>query len=132
MGHLELAFLEFERRPIAFELGWTGKGWYFSPKVGYDEAYAHVSPGQLLRFKLAERFFADGERIGWDFLGPLVEATEKWTTGSYAIERLVVSTGGMGSDSFMHAYRHWWPALRRLRDRARGDAAAEPTVAATV
>jgi GNAT acetyltransferase-like protein len=132
MGHLELAFLEFEDRSIAFELGWTSKGWYFSPKVGYDEEYSHLSPGQLLRLKLAERFFSDRERVGWDFLGPLVEATEKWASGSYAIERLVVSTGGMGGDAFMHAYRHWWPALRRLRDRTRGDSAAEPAVATTV
>jgi CelD/BcsL family acetyltransferase involved in cellulose biosynthesis len=132
MGHLELVFLEFEGRAIAFELGWTSKGWYFSPKVGYDEEYSHLSPGQLLRLKLAERFFGDRERQGWDFLGPLVEATEKWTTGSYGVERLVVSTGGMGCDAFMHAYRHWWPALRRLRDRARGDASPKEAVAGTV
>ncbi len=113
MGHLELVFLEFDGRAIAFELGWSSKGWYFSPKVGYDEEYSHLTPGQLLRLKLAERFFADHDQSAWDFLGPLVESTEKWTTASYPIERLVVSTGGVGGDAFMHAYRHWWPSLRR-------------------
>jgi hypothetical protein len=105
------------------------KGWYFSPKVGYDEEYSHLTPGQLLRLKLTERFFADRERRGWDFLGPLVEATKKWTTSSYAVARLVVSTGRLGGDAFLHAYRHWWPALRRLRERARGEEAGEPAVA---
>ncbi len=131
LGHLELVFLEFDGRAIAFELGWSSKGWYFSPKVGYDEEYSHLTPGQLLRLKLAERFFGDRERNSWDFLGPLVDATEKWTTASYAIDRLVVSTGGVSGDAFMHAYRHWWPALRRLRNRTRGGVAAESAVAAT-
>jgi CelD/BcsL family acetyltransferase involved in cellulose biosynthesis len=120
-NHLELYFLEFEGKPIAFEYGLFAKGTYFSPKVGYDEAYSRLSPGQLLRLKMIERFFADGTRHTWDFLGPLVEATERWTTSSYAIERLVVATGASGRLA-LRAYRDWWPAMRRLRDGWRGTA----------
>jgi CelD/BcsL family acetyltransferase involved in cellulose biosynthesis len=117
LGHLELYFLEFEGKPIAFEYGLSSKGTYFSPKVGYDEAYSHLSPGQLLRLKMMEAFFADPALRTWDFLGPLVEATDRWTTSSYAIERLVVATKGVSGRLALCAYRDWWPAIRRLRDR---------------
>ena len=76
-----------------------------------------MSPGQLLRLKMMERFFDDTERDTWDFLGPLVEAIDRWTTGSYAIERLVVATGGVSGRLALSAYRDWWPAVRDLRDR---------------
>jgi CelD/BcsL family acetyltransferase involved in cellulose biosynthesis len=119
LGHLELFFLEFEGKPIAFEYGLSSKGTYFSPKVGYDEAYSHLTSGQMLRMKMMERFFADPELQTWDFLGPLVEATERWTTSSYPIERLVVATDGVSSRLALTAYRDWWPAMRRLRERCR-------------
>jgi CelD/BcsL family acetyltransferase involved in cellulose biosynthesis len=122
LGHLELAFLEFEDQPIAFEYGMCSKGTYFSPKVGYDEKYAHLTPGQLLRLKMMEQFFTDAARTTWDFLGPLVEATDRWTTGSYPIERLVVATGGVSGRVALRAYRDWWPAVRRLRERCRKSA----------
>ncbi len=48
-GQLRLVFLELDGVPIAFEYGWLAKGVYFSPKVAYDEQYAAISPGQLLR-----------------------------------------------------------------------------------
>jgi CelD/BcsL family acetyltransferase involved in cellulose biosynthesis len=119
MGHLELVFLEFKGRPIAFEYGMSSKGTYFSPKVGYDEEYSHLTPGQLLRLKMMEQFFADRARKTWDFLGPLVEATDRWATSSYAIERLVVATGGISGRLALRAYRDWWPVVRRLRERCR-------------
>lgn len=118
-GHLELFFLEVDGKPIAFEYGMLSKRTYFSPKVGYDEGYSHLSPGQLLRLKMTERFFADPARDTWDFLGPLVEATDRWTTGTYAIERLVVATSGISGHLALRAYRDWWPAVRRLRERCR-------------
>jgi CelD/BcsL family acetyltransferase involved in cellulose biosynthesis len=123
LGHLELVYLEFEGRPIAFEYGMFGKGTYFSPKVGYDEEYSHLTPGQLLRLNMMEPFFADPARETWDFLGPLVEATERWSTSTYAIERLVVATGGISGRLALRAYRDWWPAVRRLRERYQGTAA---------
>ncbi len=119
LDHLELTFLEFADKPIAFEYGMTSKGTYFSPKVGYDEAYAHLTPGQLLRLKMVERFFADTDRTTWDFLGPMVEATERWTTRTYGIERLVVAMGGAQGRLALRAYRDLWPAVRRLRERWR-------------
>ncbi len=93
-GQLQLTFLEHAGQPIAFEYGWNAKGTYFSPKVGYDDAFARLSPGQLLRHRLLERFFADPDQHLFDFIGPLSEATAKWITRAYPISRLVVGTGG--------------------------------------
>jgi CelD/BcsL family acetyltransferase involved in cellulose biosynthesis len=131
LGHLELAFLEFQGKAIAFEYGLVSKGTYFSPKVGYDEEYSHLSPGQLLRLKMTERFFAERDRHTWDFLGPLVEATERWTTSMYAIERLVVAPGGLSGKLALRAYRDWWPAVRKVRDRWRGEKSQTTDLTAT-
>ena len=58
-GELQLTFLEHRGQAIAFEYGWNAAGVYGAAKVGYDEAYAKLTPGQLLRYLLLERMFAD-------------------------------------------------------------------------
>ncbi|MDZ4819397.1 MAG: GNAT family N-acetyltransferase [Planctomycetota bacterium] len=133
LGHLELTFLQHQGQSIAFEYGWLGKGTYYSPKVGYDEAFAQLSPGQLIRLKMCERFFADPEIHTWDFSGPLVEATEKWTTDSYPVTRMVISTGQLRGRVLMHAYQSWWPKVRQARDylRSRRSSECESNAAAS-
>ena len=56
-GALQLSFLETADRPIAFEYGWNCKGVYHSFKVGYDEAFAELTPGQCLRHRLLRAVF---------------------------------------------------------------------------
>ena len=80
-GQLRLVFLELDGVPIAFEYGWLSKGIYFSPKVAYDEAYAQLSPGELLRAELVERFHADRSCESIDYLGPS-SATADWSTSA--------------------------------------------------
>lgn len=104
-GRLQLSFLMYRGQPIAFEYGWNSRGVYFSPKVGYDEAFAHLTPGQLLRYGLLEKFSADPQQTTFDFCGPLCDATRKWITGSYSVGRLVVSTGRLAGNLFLQAYR---------------------------
>ncbi len=116
LGHLELTFLGHGNVNIAFEYGWRSKGVYYSPKVGYDQAFAYLSPGQLLRLKMAEQFFADGDRRTWDFLGPLTDATERWSTGSYSIDRLIVGTRGFAGRMLIGAFEKCWPTVRKLRN----------------
>ncbi len=111
-GQLQLSFLKFRGQAIAFEYGWNSKGIYFSPKVGYDEAFAHLTPGQLLRHRLLERFSTDRRQTTFDFCGPLCDATRKWITGSYPVGRLVVSTGRLAGQLFLRAYR-----LRRSKGK---------------
>jgi len=95
-GHLLLVFLNLDGRSIAFEYGWLSKGIYHSLKVGYDQAFSRLSPGQLLRYLLMQHFFATGEVLLVDYLGPLAEATSKWTTSTYPVCRLWMAQGALG------------------------------------
>ena len=119
-GQLQLTYLELGGRAIAFEYGWNAKGVYCSPKVGYDEEYRRLTPGQLLRNELLARFFADSEQQLFDFGGPLADATAKWSTGTYSIGRLVVGTERRGGRALMGVLRKYWDWKRR------GEAVHEP------
>ncbi|MDX1963289.1 MAG: GNAT family N-acetyltransferase [Pirellulales bacterium] len=129
-GQLELAFLEHQGRTIAFEYAYTCKGVYYTPKVAYDEAFQHLSPGQLIRYHLLERFFNEPERRVFDFLGPLADATAKWITGSYPIHRLIVSTGRWGGDALLRAATTLAPRMKdwtgRLTTLLRGKNCVQP------
>jgi CelD/BcsL family acetyltransferase involved in cellulose biosynthesis len=104
-GQLSLTFLQHEGRSIAFEYGWRSKGVYFSPKVGYDEAFSHFSPGQLLRSRLLAEFHHERNMERVDFLGPSSAATAKWATGQYAIDRIAVATRGPVNRAIVAALR---------------------------
>lgn len=111
LGHLQLTFLKHGGRPIAFEYGYRAKAVYFSPKVGYDPAYASFSPGQLLRAMLLERFFATREVRLVDFWGPLTDATAKWITDEYAVGRIIIAPRRIASRLALAGYsaaRHCW------------------------
>jgi CelD/BcsL family acetyltransferase involved in cellulose biosynthesis len=95
-GELLLAYLQVGDEIIAFEYGLVAKGVYYSLKVGYDERHAELSPGQLLRAKMIEQFSAAGQPRAIDFLGPLVEATARWTTRTYDVSRLIIATSTAG------------------------------------
>ena len=103
-GHLQLTFLKHEGRAIAFEYGYRAKSVYFSPKVGYDPAYADLSPGQLLRAMLFERYFATREVRLVDFGGPLTDATAKWINGEYAVGRLLIAPRRLASRMALAGY----------------------------
>jgi CelD/BcsL family acetyltransferase involved in cellulose biosynthesis len=120
-GELELAFLRYEGRAIAFEYGWSSRGVYYTPKVGFDSEYSRFSPGQLLRYLLLKETFPRPDRQAVDFLGPLSEATAKWTTRTYPISRLVVATSAIGKLQ-LKSYR----ALAQLRRKLRGQKMAAP------
>ncbi len=95
-GELELAFLRHRGRAIAFEYGWSLRGVYYTPKVGFDDEYSQFSPGQLLRYLVLQDAFSRPDRRSIDYFGPLSDATAKWTTRSYPISRLIVATGRIG------------------------------------
>ena len=111
-GQLQLTFLQLDGRPIAFEYGYRAKATYFSHKVGYDPAYAHLSPGQLLRQRMLERFFAERQVRCVDFWGPLSDATAKWATHCYRVGRLVVAPDRLFSQLAVRGYRTLRPWLR--------------------
>lgn len=127
-GALRLTFLEHGGRPIAFELGWQGKGVYHSFKVGYDPKCAGSSPGNLLRLFLIRSLCEEvgprqaGQLPHVDFQGPLTDTLRGWATGSYPIGRIVASTGGLRGRVMMAGYRAGAALARRssvARDRER-------------
>jgi CelD/BcsL family acetyltransferase involved in cellulose biosynthesis len=113
-GDLQLTFLELAGRPIAFEYGWNAKGVYYSYKVGYDESYAKLSPGQLLRHRLLEQFFADPGQSAVDFIGPITAATEHWSTSTYPVGRMAIAESPVGRLA-VRAYRALRPATVATR-----------------
>ncbi len=113
-GELVLLFLKHKDALIAFEFGWSCRRVYYSPKVGFDESFGHLSPGQLLRYLWVERLFADQTHDKFDFAGPLSEATEKWTTSRYSQVRLMAGTNLIGN-GLIHAYN----SATRLRQVAK-------------
>ncbi len=113
-GELVLLFLKHKDALIAFEFGWSCRRVYYSPKIGFDESFGHLSPGQLLRYLWVERLFADQTHDKFDFAGPLSEATEKWTTSRYSQVRLMAGTNLIGS-GLIHAFN----SATRLRNAAK-------------
>ncbi len=92
-GELELALLLLDDRPIAFAYGMCAKGVYRSYKVGYDPEFAQYSPGQLLRYRLLERFFHDGRYVAVEYITP-TPAHLRWRPEPYQIGRLLVARPG--------------------------------------
>ncbi len=116
-GQLELAFLQCGDRLAAFSYGLTAKGVFHSLKVGYDREFAEQAPGQLLRYHLLERFFAEPERKALDFQGPINEAHAAWLPEPYAIGRLAVAPRSLGGRLTVRAYKDIWPCIRAFLDR---------------
>jgi CelD/BcsL family acetyltransferase involved in cellulose biosynthesis len=95
-GQLELAFLHCDGQPIAFCYGQNAKGVFHSAKVGYDPRFAQYSPGQLLRYFLLERFYAEPGRVAIDFLGPMTESHAHWRPETYTVARFAVALNRWG------------------------------------
>ena len=117
-GEWRLAVLRHAGLPIAFEYGWLAKGVYATPKIGYDETFAPLSPGQLLRCRLFERFHQHQGRDeieAVDFFGPSSDATRKWATDSYPVERLAIGLSGPLARWLVAGYRHLAPLGRTIR-----------------
>jgi CelD/BcsL family acetyltransferase involved in cellulose biosynthesis len=112
-GQLELVFLQCGDRLAAFSYGLAAKGVFHSLKVGYDRQFAEQVPGQLLRYYLLERLFAQPERAGLDFLGPMTEAHAAWLPEPYTIGRLAVAPRRSWGRVAVRAYKDLWLRARR-------------------
>jgi hypothetical protein len=87
-GALRLEFLRIAGRSVAMQLGveWRRRIWLL--KIGYDEAHAAASPGQLL---LAESI-ADAARReldGYELLGTAAKWTEPWAPLVHPCARVI-------------------------------------------
>jgi CelD/BcsL family acetyltransferase involved in cellulose biosynthesis len=114
-GELNLVVLEHTGRAIAFEYGLQAGGAYYSPKVGYDESFATIAPGQLLRAMWLERIVREGQVDTVDYCGPASPATSSWATDDYPMECALVSTGGAVGQTAVELYRRLGPAVRSAK-----------------
>ncbi len=114
-GQLELAWIERNDGPIAFEYAWNAKRIYHSFKVGYDPKFARWSPGQSLLYYLLREFHGDASHSAIDCLGPISPAIERWKPSTYTIGRLVIAPRRLLGRMLVYAYKHIWPHVRQLR-----------------
>jgi hypothetical protein len=129
---LEIALLRNHGRPLAFELLWNAKGTQHSYKVGYDEQFSQVNPGQILMHELLRDLFNTRRCRVYDCIGPVSPATEKWCGTTYEMSHWTVAPRKPQSRAMLFAYQHWRrPAARPLTlvdaDQATADDDAAPS-----
>ena len=137
-GQLVLVFLELDRVPIAFEYAWRAKGVHHSFKIGYDEAFARQSPGQVRTYLLLEHLFDDPSMHMMDFMGPMAYSGEVWKTDTYRVGKLAIAARPVTGAALVWGYGQVWPRVRSWLGRPGGqdgtspvnaDSADEPTAA---
>lgn len=104
-GCLQLVFLKYEGVPIAFEFAHVSRDTYYAVKVGYDERFAKLAPGQVLRYFLYRELFQRRSPQKIDYVGPLVDATAKWSTLVEPVHRVVLARPGLPR-RLISLYRH--------------------------
>jgi CelD/BcsL family acetyltransferase involved in cellulose biosynthesis len=77
-GILRLNFMRIGDRPVATQLAAESRGGFWLLKVGYDETYAHCSPGNLLMVETL-KYAAERGLTSYEFLGSSEPWTEVWT-----------------------------------------------------
>jgi CelD/BcsL family acetyltransferase involved in cellulose biosynthesis len=77
-GILRLSFMKIGERAVATQLAVESRAGYWLLKVGYDEAYAYCSPGNLLLVETLKYAVARGLK-SYEFLGTSEKWTEVWT-----------------------------------------------------
>ena len=90
-GRLELLQLRHQGETISAEFGYSAKGTYFSHKVGYDERFADMSPGNLLMYLQLQEYHRTGVRSKLDAISPIGPTMERWANRLDMRYRLIAS-----------------------------------------
>jgi len=77
-GILRLAFMRLDDHAIAMQIGVHLNNRLWLLKIGYNEAYARMSPGTLLMLEVVRQAARDGTQ-SVEFLGSVEPWTELWT-----------------------------------------------------
>jgi len=112
-GQLALYFLRLDGQPIAFQFGLAYGGRYLAMKPGYDEAYADVSPGQLLTESLIEDCVRRGIRE-LDLLGDDTPSKREWTHQARRHGWLFVFRDSLIGRALYSAKFRWAPVARKV------------------
>ncbi len=86
-----LYVLRLDGVAIAFDMGGVAAGCYRSQKISYRSEFAPLSPGHVLNQLLIRHLMAEGTIHAIDTVGPLNEATARWSNKRYSIGRLVLA-----------------------------------------
>jgi len=109
-----LPILYIAGKPIAFEFNLLYNGCLYNLKLGYDEAYRNLSPGQVLRFNMIEWSFENGVRK-FDFMGHAADYKVAFSDEFVRHETLYLyskSWRGRVASIYQSCIR---PALRRVK-----------------
>ncbi|MFP2926782.1 GNAT family N-acetyltransferase [Pyxidicoccus sp. 3LG] len=112
-GWLGLYYLRVEKRAIAFQYGLEYGGRYLALKPGYDEAFAEVSPGQLL----TEGLIQDCIRRGLtelDLLGDDAPFKREWTEVVRPHHWLFIYRDTLRGRALYRAKFQWAPVARSM------------------
>ncbi len=83
-GILRLCFMRVDDKAAAMQFAVECDERFWLLKVGYDETYRHVSPGNLL-MRETIRYAAERGLKGYEFLGKEAEWTKLWADGARPI-----------------------------------------------
>lgn len=127
-GELRLAFMRLGGDvPIAMQVGLESAGRYWVLKIGYDEAWAHASPGMQLTAHTIRYAFESGCR-SYEFLGTEEPWIWVWTRTAHPCSTLVrYPLSWNGGFSLAGDVLDWaWRRLVRSADSDRPSLAANP------
>ncbi len=113
-GHLELAFLEVDGRPVAFIYGFGAKGVSYWHKIGYDPEFQCSTPGLLVQCFVLEDLHRKPGSTAVDCMGPLSDALAKWQPDTYQVGRLIAAPRSWIGRAGLCVCKHLWPRVRDL------------------
>jgi CelD/BcsL family acetyltransferase involved in cellulose biosynthesis len=117
-GTLRVYLLELDGRAIAGDLGAVTGGVGYLLKTGFDESWARLSPGLVLRADVLRASIEEG-LTGYDFLGPDDPYKLRWTDTVRPRATLRAFRGATAVPGVAWR-RRLRPALKRARDALPG------------
>lgn len=114
-GILRLAFMRIDDKVIAMQIGVHLNNRLWLLKIGFNEAFARMSPGTLLMLEVVRHAARDGTR-SIEFLGSVEPWTELWTKAvRECVHIRAYPLGWPGAAAFLVDTADW--LVRHLRQR---------------
>jgi hypothetical protein len=117
-GELELVFLELDNDFAAFEYLWNSKGTLLSYKVGYNERYEKMMPGNILMYEILRDLFETRRCQSYDCFGPVAVAGARWGGTKYLVSQWTFASRRPLGRAVMLGYHHWVRCTARQRGLA--------------
>ena len=126
---VRFVFLSLNAQRIAFSFHWLSQQYMYSPKIGYDAAYQHVSPGRILDYMHFQSLCQAGSVTLVDFMGPCPRGHEHWANACYPLGNIIVHRPALRGSLFAGAYRlrRRFKQWRKAGAASTGSMTCEPT-----